>query len=273
MVVLALVAATTLIWLRSNVQPRPADVTLQTPTDSTRDSSHRSAPDVIARELVSDAAETEGPDPDRAPWRAVATMGPLDAPVEVVLIANFDQQIESLEKQIRDGLDRVSGNALAQLENELSVAELTLGKVRKEIAVDLIRKHDYVTCRASDALPPPVEGFDQMGHSSVINQGENLQVVFYIPRDDARQRGALEYRNALFWGYWESFVATFNAQPVETRKARIALHRRGQAQQQARSRNVQVHDPLTPEELQEAVLIGPLAIDDATWTLALQHRR
>lgn len=262
-----LVAAASFLWLRSGDRLHPVEVPLEdTKTWMER---MREPGEIlfVAREPVATAAVD--PVPPTTPSRTVSTLGPLDEPVEAALVANFQVQLQSLEQQIRDCPASADGDPLGQLEAELKVAELTLTKVRKEFAIDQIRANDYVTVRAAGPLPPKADGYDQMGHSNVIHRGEAVQVVFYVPQGDARVRGAIEYRNALYQGYWEAFVATFNAQPLETRKARIARHRQARSQHQAQHTNANIRDRLSPEELKAAIIRGPIEIDDVSWTLSV----
>lgn len=83
--------------------------------------------------------------------------------------------------------------------------------------------------------------------------------------------GTRERRTALHWRYWETFVATFNAQPLAARKARIERHLQARSQQQEGRGNGDANHQLTPEELQASIIRGPIEIDDGMWTLSLRR--
>lgn len=67
----------------------------------------------------------------------------------------------------------------------------------------------------------------------------------------------------------EPVEAALVAQPLETRKARIARHRQARSQGQAQPTNANIRDQLSPEELKAALIRGSIEIDDVSWTLSL----
>lgn len=261
--ILVLVAAAALLWFWSGDPPRPVEVPLEDTTTWMERMREPGEIAFVAREPVQGDAL-----PPSAPSRTVATLGPLDESVEVDLIANFEQQVRSIEQQIRDCPRPADGDPLGQLGAELKVADLAWTRARMEFASDMIRAKDYATVKTGTQLPPEVDGFDRIVHGNERLRDEAVLVVFYVPRGHDRLRGAHEYRNALYQGYWEAFIANFNAQPLDTRKARIARHRQATSQQQSQLRNQNVSERLSPEELQASIIRGPIEIDDATWTLS-----
>lgn len=211
---------------------------------------------VDARSLSSDLASRE-----------VETLGRLDDGAERAVVADFESQRMSLDTKIANLKGTASRDPLDELRSALDASELVLEKVRRDIMIDMITHRDYATIKSQAARPPEVEGYDRIVHGPVSQIGkEPVDVVLYIPLNDSRLKDSREYWGTLYWEYWEKYVANFNSQDLAVRKAQIARHYEAMKQKAN-----PVAQGLSPGEIQDATIKGPVGIDDGKHVLILRR--
>jgi hypothetical protein len=200
----------------------------------------------------------------------VTTFGPLGAGALALATEDLSSQLVHLQAKI----DAVPGSSAeakgrtGELRLALDAAQLLLAKARIELVVDMLGRGDYATIAVDAPRPPEVDGFDRVIHGPVPGpDGKSCELVFFVDQNNARFTEASEYRAAIYWEYWRAFVDDFNQRSIEDRKARIALHDRAQEQRSGGT----VEEEMTPEELQAAVLVGPLTVDRVQHLLGLRR--
>ncbi len=202
--------------------------------------------------------------------RGVETLGRLDGAAEAGVVEDWESQRRSLDGRIANLVTPASGDPLAVLRAALDAAELRLEKVRRDALIDMTEKHDYATIKAQGARPPDVEGFEQVVHGPVSRAGkESVDVVFYLPVSDSRTKAARDHWTKVYWEYYGQYVEHFNAQPLAVRRARIRAYNEAMSQRTYPKREGQ--GGLSPEEIQAAMIPGPIGVDERNCIVYLRR--
>lgn len=251
-VVLILLVGGALLWMNpgSGIEPAPDEV--------------REVPQQLARP----ASKTSKAEPPRS--RAVGraeireSTGTRDDDALVDSVsASFERQIEQFRRDLRRHRGPEGEGVLASLKSELEIADLSWTIARMEVSIALLEAGNYSKIAAGTRVPDAEHGFDRIVHGSEWVNGDRYEIVVFVPWKHSGCREARERYTTAFSSYWKAFMEDFNAAPLEVRRARILQHERARAQRSGDDQG------MTPEEVEAALLRGPIRIDETTCTVSL----